>query len=92
MWHYMLLKIHMMRTCLLCGVMKDTFFQENFGQEEKSEGDFVYLYPLVTHDPNMLKKSHEGTDLGKLKCLFQKEIRKFPVETVYSSTQGSTIT
>ena len=40
----------------------------NSYQEDERGG----LYPLVTHDPNMLKKKSRGNLLGKLKCLFQK--------------------
>ena len=46
------------------------------------------LYPLVTHDPNMLKKKSRGNLLGKLKCLFQKEIQNFLLEIVHTSTRG----
>ena len=36
------------------------------------------LYPLVTHDPNMLKKKSRGNLVGKIKIVsFRREIENF---------------
>ena len=39
-------------------------------------------YPLVTHDPNMLKKVTGELIWENKKCLFRREIEKFLLETV----------
>ena len=48
----------------------------------------ILEYPLVTHDLNMLKKV-TGELIWKIKSVSsRREIPKFPVETVHTSTRG----
>ena len=43
------------------------------------------IYPLVTHDPNMLKKvMEELTGQDKKESLPEGNYKKFPVETVHT--------